>query len=198
MKMTSACSIALVISVVNVRRPSRRFLLTSSCRPGSCMGSWPSWSIAILLSTLSTQVTWTPNSAKHAPVTRPTYPVPTTAMFIPLPSRGATASVHEPVLHQAPDRRHAVLPVDLLALSVVAAVVGDRDLVDPPPAAGHLHGELRLEPEPVRPEDEAVEHLPPEDLVAGLHVGQVDVRQHVAQEGQKPVAGIMPEKVHPV
>ena len=35
-------------------------------------------SISIFGGTLSTQVTSMPNSARHAPVTSPTYPVPTT------------------------------------------------------------------------------------------------------------------------
>src|SRR5208282_1302720 len=46
------------------------------------MGTSPSRSAEILFSSLSTRTTSCPRSAKHAPVTNPTYPEPTTAMRI--------------------------------------------------------------------------------------------------------------------
>src|SRR5689334_3168687 len=46
------------------------------------MGILPARSIRTLASSLSTQTTSLPLSAKHAPATSPTYPVPTTAIFI--------------------------------------------------------------------------------------------------------------------
>src|SRR4029078_9925743 len=42
------------------------------------MGICPCCSMSIFCATLSTQVTSMPKSARQAPVTRPTYPVPTT------------------------------------------------------------------------------------------------------------------------
>src|SRR5687768_17819398 len=52
------------------------------------MGILPRWSIRTLASTLSTQITSLPLSAKQAPATSPTYPVPTTAIFNPAPATG--------------------------------------------------------------------------------------------------------------
>src|SRR6266540_598820 len=45
------------------------------------MGIFPRWSIRIFASLLSTHTTSLPLSAKQAPATSPTYPVPTTAIF---------------------------------------------------------------------------------------------------------------------
>src|SRR6266404_252835 len=49
------------------------------------MGMRPALRAAILSRSLSTQTTSLPRSAKTAPVTSPTYPVPTTQMFIGSP-----------------------------------------------------------------------------------------------------------------
>src|ERR1700731_1125527 len=53
------------------------------------MGIFPSLSIAIFDSSLSTQMTSFPFSARQAPTTSPTYPVPTIAIFILYLSLGA-------------------------------------------------------------------------------------------------------------
>ena len=50
------------------------------------MGIRPRRSIRTFASTLSTQTTSLPVSARQAPTTRPTYPVPTTAIFIRVPT----------------------------------------------------------------------------------------------------------------
>src|SRR5947209_91022 len=46
------------------------------------MGTSPSWRRRILSASMSIQTTSLPRSAKQAPVTRPTYPVPMTAIFM--------------------------------------------------------------------------------------------------------------------
>src|SRR5688572_25985845 len=45
----------------------------------------PRRSLAIFSLSTSTQKTWWPRSAKQAPVTRPTWPVPMTEIFMELP-----------------------------------------------------------------------------------------------------------------
>src|SRR5439155_8886921 len=45
------------------------------------MGKMPCLSRSIFSGIISTQVTWLPMSARHVPVTRPTYPVPITQMI---------------------------------------------------------------------------------------------------------------------
>src|SRR5205085_6443513 len=69
-------------SVVKLSRPAAALLATSWSRPGSKIGTSPRIRRSILSASLSTQVTDTPNSEKHAPETRPTYPVPIIAIRI--------------------------------------------------------------------------------------------------------------------
>src|SRR5262245_14255775 len=102
--------------------------------------------------------------------------------------RGAHPLAGAGELQDAVDGPHAIAPADLLALGVGAAVVADPQLVDPPVAPGHLGGDLGLEPEPVLLDDHRLDHLAPEGLVAGLHVGEVQVGEHVGQRGEEPVA----------
>src|SRR5229473_974922 len=54
------------------------------------MGIFPALSVAIFDSSLSTQMTSFPFSARQAPTTSPTYPVPTTAIFIEGPRAGSS------------------------------------------------------------------------------------------------------------
>src|SRR5437588_411621 len=82
-----------------------------------------------------------------------------------------------------------------LAFLIGAAGVADGDLVDAPrgaAAAGDLGGDLRLEAEAVRLEVDALEHLTPEDLVTGLHIGQVQVSEHVRHKGEELIADVVP------
>ena len=72
MKTTSESCTARSASVVNESRPDCVLRRTISSRPGSKIGISPASSRSILPASLSTQVTRIPNSAKHAPVTRPT------------------------------------------------------------------------------------------------------------------------------
>src|SRR5438309_2540657 len=51
------------------------------------MGTWPAFKAASFCSSLSTRITSWPRSAKHPPATSPTYPDPTTAIFIQQPFR---------------------------------------------------------------------------------------------------------------
>ena len=55
-----------------------RFLLTSSGRPGSWIGTSPRAERVHLLRRMSRATTWWPSSAKQAAVTRPTQPTPIT------------------------------------------------------------------------------------------------------------------------
>src|SRR5207253_1234111 len=89
--------------------------------------------------------------------------------------------VEQPVAHDAEERLEGVLEADLLAFFVRAAGVGDGDFVDAPgrPVFGDLRRELRLEPESIRLQLDALQHLAAKDLVAGLHVREVQVREHV-------------------
>ena len=103
---------------------------------------------------------------------------------------------HEPVLEDHVGGRYGVLQADLLALGVVAAVVRDRHLVDAQPQLGDLGRDLRLESEPVAPQGNSLERRRAKELVARLHVGQVEIGGGVGQQRQQPVGDHVPEQVH--
>ena len=72
MKTIRDSRIAAGVSVLNCRRPAPTLRRTTSPSPGSKIGISPRSRAAILAASLSTQMTFMPNSAKHAPVTSPT------------------------------------------------------------------------------------------------------------------------------
>src|SRR5262245_58511233 len=90
------------------------------------MGSWPSCSRVILLATLSTQATCTPNSAKQAPVTKPTYPVPITQMCI----RFIPYTEFVPALPGYPLASRACYTFQLIAIHTVFTQKPRRDPVN--------------------------------------------------------------------
>src|SRR5690349_5667488 len=53
------------------------------------MGIWPAFNVSIFFWSLSTQMTSLPLSAKQAPATRPTYPVPITASLNSAPQQSS-------------------------------------------------------------------------------------------------------------
>src|ERR1043166_3850008 len=93
-----------------------------------------------------------------------------------------------------PKRRHSVAPVDLLAFGVGATGIADRYLVDPRVGLGQQRRDLGLEAEAVRGQlrRHRTRELTADRLVAGLHVGEVEIRQHVAVHRQQAVAHRMP------
>src|SRR5215210_676449 len=96
--------------------------------------------------------------------------------------------VEEAVLDDRPQGLEGVLPADLLAFAVGAAEVADGHLEDPALALGDLGRDLRLHGEVVGADGDRLDQRCPEDLVAGLHVRQVEVGEPVAERGQHPVA----------
>ena len=97
------------------------------------------------------------------------------------------------VAHDRPEGRDGVLPADLLAFLVGAPVVRDRHLVDPVAAPRDLRRDLGLEAEAVRLDGDRLDDLAAKHLVAGLHVGEVQVGEHVGGERQETVADRVPE-----
>jgi hypothetical protein len=101
---------------------------------------------------------------------------------------------------EAADRRErleAVPPIDLLALLVGAPRVADGHLEDPHLPLGELDGELGLDPEVVRHQGDRLEEPGAHGLVASLHIGEVQVRHRVAEEGEELVAQLVPVQQHP-
>ena len=110
---------------------------------------------------------------------------------------GGEAAGKEPALHQGPDGREQVLRADFLSLGIGSSLVGDGHFVQPQVPQGQFRGQLRLERESVGRQRNRPQDVGAHQFVTGLHVGQVDVVEHVAQRGQKPVAQRVPEVQHP-
>src|SRR5471030_620296 len=72
MNCRQPCATEAATSVEKCKRPAARLRATTSSRPGSWIGMPPLLSMAIFFSSTSRQKTSLPNSARQAPVTRPT------------------------------------------------------------------------------------------------------------------------------
>src|SRR5258706_917879 len=103
------------------------------------------------------------------------------------------SSAKEVVPDDTVDRAEPVAPADLLALGIGAPVVRDADLVDAHAQLGDLRGDLGLEAETVLLDRDRLDHLAPEGLVAGLHVGKVQVGEHGVKKREHAVADAVPE-----
>src|SRR5438093_13343583 len=94
-------------------------------------------------------------------------------------SRKRHELVEQPEAEDAPKGAESIFQTDLLAFLVGAPGVADRNLEDAPaPAAGDLRSNLRFETEARGLQPNSLQHVAAKDLVARLHVGQVEVRHH--------------------
>jgi len=89
-------SVVLMLCGASVAVAAAQLAATSASSPGSKIGISPCRSRAIFAASWSTQITDTPNSEKHAPDTRPTYPVPIIAIRIRSIPRAKGASQAQP------------------------------------------------------------------------------------------------------
>jgi len=92
----------------------------------------------------------------------------------------------------------AVLPVDLFAFGVRAAVIGNGDLVNTDTKSGNLGGDLGFKAEAVLFDFDALDNLATEGFVAGLHVRKVQVGKHVGEQREEAVADGVPEIKDPM
>ena len=102
----------------------------------------------------------------------------------------------EVAAHNHPQRAHRVFGADLLALVVSAPVVTDRHFVNRRLPLGELNSEFRFDAKPVAVDWNAARQRETERLVARLHVGQVEVRRHVARSRQQVVRQRVPVVDH--
>src|SRR5207237_4134917 len=93
-------------------------------------------------------------------------------------------------------RRDTIAPGDLLPFGVRAAAVGDGQLPDAGARLRQPCRELDLDPEALCPERQALEEVGPDELVARLHVREVQVGEHVGDEREEVVADGVPEEQH--
>src|SRR5262249_43985748 len=75
-----------------------------------------------------------------------------------------------------------------------APVVRDSDFVDSDSQSRKLDSDLGLEPESLLLQLDLAEDLTFEDLKSGLHVGEVEVGEHVRDQSEQPVPDRMPKE----
>ena len=82
-----------------------------------------------------------------------------------------------------------ILPAYFLAFLVSAAVVGDAHFINADAfETSYFGSHLGFKAETLLLEKDALDNICPEQLVAGLHVGEVQVGEHVGQESEETVA----------
>ena len=100
-----------------------------------------------------------------------------------------------PVFQNAVDGPEAILPADFLAFFKGSAVVGDTHFVDADFGdAGNFGRHLGFKAKALFGQMQRLHHFALEEFVAGFHIRQVQVGEHVGEEGEEFVAQGMPEK----
>src|SRR5690349_16801205 len=91
------------------------------------------------------------------------------------------------------ERRQSVAPRDLLSFRVGAAAVRNWKLPDARARLRQPGRQLDFDTEALRPERQPLHEVGPDQLVARLHVREVQVGEHVGDEGEQVVADRVPE-----
>ncbi len=85
----------------------------------------------------------------------------------------------EPVFQNATNSADSVLPANFFSLGVSSSMVGNGHLVNSGTTARQFGGNFGLKAKPVFLKRDRLNQLTPEGLVASLHVGEVQVGEHV-------------------
>src|SRR5260370_24094310 len=92
------------------------------------------------------------------------------------------------------DRAKAVLPANLLAFLIGAAGVTNGNLKNARAALGELDGNFRLDSKALADKRHALQQCGSNHLVTGFHVGEIEVRDDIAQQGQETISKLMTEE----
>src|ERR1019366_8801867 len=107
---------------------------------------------------------------------------------------GGVEVVDQPEFEDDAEGFEAVYPADFLAFFVSAAVITDGHFVNAELAFGALHDDFGLEAKTVGADGDALEQVGAKDLVAGFHVGKVEVAEHVGNQREALIHHGMPEQ----
>ena len=99
----------------------------------------------------------------------------------------------EIVAKDAIESAEAVLHSDFLSLLVRPAVIGDTHLEYAQAHLSDLGDNFRFKAKSIFLDRDALNNVPPEDFVARLHIGEVEIGKHVRHERQHAVTEGMPE-----
>ena len=87
----------------------------------------------------------------------------------------------------------AIFPPNFLSLFIAAAMIGNANFVEPQIALGQFACYLRLEAEAILLDLNAFQNITAKHLIARFHISEIQVGEHVRDEGEKPVANAVPE-----
>src|SRR5207302_6788641 len=92
------------------------------------------------------------------------------------------------------DRANAVLPANLLAFLIGATGVANGNLKNARAALGQLDGNFRLDFKTLADKRHALQQCGSNHLVTGFHVGEIEVRDDIAQQSQEVISQLMTEE----
>src|ERR1700739_4541612 len=88
------------------------------------------------------------------------------------------------ILQQAPQGPETVLPADFLAFLISSSPVTYSPLVNSQSPLGQLHRNLRFEAESIFLDWDRLNHVAPERLIAGFHIGEINVGKRIRKKSQ--------------
>ena len=109
-------------------------------------------------------------------------------------SIGGEDLVGERITENGPQRANAIFPIDFFSFGVGSSGITDGHFKNAAAAFGELDGEFRLDVEGGAVQRNAFQQVRAHHLVAGFHVCQVEVADHVAQEGEEFIAQLVAEE----
>ena len=86
----------------------------------------------------------------------------------------------------------SIFPPDFLSFCVGAAVIGDPNLEDSDAHPRCFCGQFRFDSESVFFDLYLGNHFAAKDFIATLHIGKIDVGEHVAEHGEKAITDHVP------
>ena len=104
--------------------------------------------------------------------------------------------VRVPEPDDGPNRFDSVFPVDFFTFVIGSAGIADGHFEDFGLALGQLDGQLRFDPEIIALQRDALQQVRTDSLIAGFHIGKVEIRGPVAQECDQLVAQFVPKHQH--
>ena len=110
---------------------------------------------------------------------------------------GKIPSLEQVVFKNASHGGDTILPADFFSFFVRPAGIGNADFIYFYIQLGYLGSNLWFEAKTVFFDLYLLKNIPAEYFVAGFHIGQVQVCQHIGEEGQKGVSKHVPEVENP-
>ena len=92
------------------------------------------------------------------------------------------------------DGAEAIHPVNLFPFLIRAAGISDGNLKNARATLGELDGNLRLDFKTLADKRDAFQQCRSNHLVTGFHIGEIEVRNDIAQQGQETISKLMTEE----